>query len=184
MLEFCSSLYRLPEALMTLGSVFMILIIISVVGLTLVYYLDSEQRRRNAIVLAEAVQKLDANPNDRLIGLQFLSAVTGRPLDTNNRLVAFQRSLSVLQSNLGDDEVQKAFAKYMVSIEWAGIDRTAAYRSVLNMLVINAQPSVKQFVLDIARWHYAVGKPNGVLTAYDEQAIQNDILAHSQSRLA
>ncbi len=51
------------------------------------------------------------------------------------------------------------------------------YREILQLLRDN--PGLKPFVLEVGRTAYSERRAGGVLTVYDEQAIQNDILAHS-----
>jgi hypothetical protein len=42
------------------------------------------------------------------------------------------------------------------------------------------QISLKQYVLEVGRWHYSIARPDGKVTIYDEQSIQNDILVRSR----
>lgn len=51
------------------------------------------------------------------------------------------------------------------------------YQEMLSRLKDN--PKLKPVVLDMGRVAYSSRRPRGLLTVYDEQAIQNDILAHS-----
>jgi chitodextrinase len=51
------------------------------------------------------------------------------------------------------------------------------YRDALNLL--KAHPEARPYVLSIGRSAYGARRPNGMLTVYDEQAIMNDISAHS-----
>lgn len=51
------------------------------------------------------------------------------------------------------------------------------YNDALNLLKGNS--AAKPYVLSIGRSAYAARRPEGKLTIYDEQAIMNDISAHS-----
>ena len=42
------------------------------------------------------------------------------------------------------------------------------------------EPKIRQFVLDIGRWHFGKARGTGNPTVYDEQAIQNDIMVRSK----
>jgi hypothetical protein len=42
------------------------------------------------------------------------------------------------------------------------------------------QIPLKQYALEVGRWHYGIQRPNGKVTIYDEQAIQNDIVVRSK----
>lgn len=50
------------------------------------------------------------------------------------------------------------------------------YKEVLRRLKMS--PELKPFALEIGRVAYATRRPDGALTLYDEQAIQNDIMVH------
>ncbi len=56
-------------------------------------------------------------------------------------------------------------------------DAEAVYRKALAQL--KRPPDTKSQVLELGRTAYAVRRPDGKLTVYDEQAIMNDIAAHS-----
>ena len=60
-------------------------------------------------------------------------------------------------------------------------DRKRIYNTALEILEDNpSNSSAKQFVLNIGRWHFGKSRQNGRLTFYDEQRIQNDILARAE----
>jgi hypothetical protein len=135
---------------------------------TVLAYFNTLKRDQNAKKLADAILKLDAAPSDRDAQLNFLRTTTGSALPVNEIRTEFQRSFDILKSNLGDREIQQAFANYLVRVEWVGIGREDGYRLILGVLAVNSEPAVKQFVLDVARWHYALTRKNGKLTVYDE----------------
>ena len=52
------------------------------------------------------------------------------------------------------------------------------YEAALNILQQNpGQSSLKQYALDVGRWHHSIARGSGTVTIYDEQAMQNDIMA-------
>lgn len=42
------------------------------------------------------------------------------------------------------------------------------------------QTSLKKYALEVGRWHYSIARPDGKVTIYDEQSIQNDLLVRSR----
>jgi len=49
--------------------------------------------------------------------------------------------------------------------------------------ILNENPdiiSLKQYALEVGRWHCSIARPDGKVTVYDEQSIQNDILVRSK----
>jgi hypothetical protein len=55
------------------------------------------------------------------------------------------------------------------------------YVTALDLLAGNPRSTVaKQLALELGRWHFGIARPDGLVTIYDEQAIQNDILVRSQ----
>ncbi len=55
------------------------------------------------------------------------------------------------------------------------------YNTALQILEQNPeQTSLKQYALEVGRWHYSIVRPDGKVTIYDEQSIQNDILVRSR----
>jgi len=54
-----------------------------------------------------------------------------------------------------------------------------AYQAALVLLENEAEPSLRVFTLELGRLAYGVQRPEGVPTVYDENAINNDILART-----
>ncbi len=125
------------------------------------------------------MQQMEANPEDRSLQLHFLSTVTGLFLSSTIQQIILTKSLNILQENIRDTDFQKAFFNYLKKYKFSEADRRGIYKSVLGMLMVDSTPIVKQFVLEVARWHYTIQRKDGKLTIYDENAIQNDILMHS-----
>lgn len=88
-----------------------------------------------------------------------------KPLDDRVRAAVFscaQRSIS--RSALSTQVPSKVF-----------------YDAALDILQQHPeQMSLKQYALDVGRWHYSIARPDGKVTIYDEQSIQNDILVRSR----
>jgi hypothetical protein len=58
--------------------------------------------------------------------------------------------------------------------------RQRVYDKALHILEGNPDSSTaKQFVLNVGRWHFGKSRKDGRVTIYDEQRIQNDILARA-----
>lgn len=58
--------------------------------------------------------------------------------------------------------------------------RQYIYDKALHILESNPTNSTaKQFVLNVGRWHFSKSRKDGCVTIYDEQRIQNDILART-----
>lgn len=58
--------------------------------------------------------------------------------------------------------------------------RQRIYDKALYILESNsANSTAKQFVLNVGRWHFSKSRKDGRVTIYDEQRIQNDILARA-----
>jgi hypothetical protein len=55
------------------------------------------------------------------------------------------------------------------------------YDTALGILALYPEElSLKPYVLDVGRWYYSILRPDGRITIYDEQAIQNDIIARTR----
>ncbi len=57
----------------------------------------------------------------------------------------------------------------------------ALYEAALEILEEHPdQIPLKSYALDVGRWRYSLNRPDGKVTVYDEQAIQNDIQVRSR----
>jgi hypothetical protein len=55
------------------------------------------------------------------------------------------------------------------------------YNTALHILALHPEElSLKQYVLNVGRWYYSILRPDGKITIYDEQAIQNDIIVRTR----
>ncbi|HEY9810452.1 MAG TPA: hypothetical protein V6D13_14080 [Halomicronema sp.] len=63
----------------------------------------------------------------------------------------------------------------------AQVSSKAFYDAALDILQQHPeQMSLKQYALEVGRWHYCIARADGKVTIYDEQSIQNDILVRSK----
>lgn len=63
----------------------------------------------------------------------------------------------------------------------AQVSSKAFYDAALDILQQHPeQISLKQYALEVGRWHYSIARPDGKVTIYDEQSIQNDIIVRSK----
>lgn len=134
--------------------------------------------------IEDLYQHLQENPNDIEVTEQLLSSLgklyTSAIVDKRSAsaLVEYMRrvGLWLLQVNIKNAAIrQRIFSIAPVAIS------EIFYDTALELLELNSHVvGLKQFVLDVGRWHYSNLRKDGKLTIYDEQAIQNDILARSK----
>ena len=100
-----------------------------------------------------------------LISSTILPLLKIKPLDERVRAIVLscaQKSIS--RSTLSTQVPSKAF-----------------YAAALDILQQHPeQTSLKQYALEVGRWHYSIARPDGKVTIYDEQSMQNDILVRSR----
>ena len=76
------------------------------------------------------------------------------------------------------------YAKKTITISVTRPDETSSkevYDAALEILSEHPeQLPLRQYALEIGRWHYTIQRPNRKITIYDEQAIQNDIAVRSK----
>jgi len=113
----------------------------------------------------EVLEGLNKEKLKPLISSIVLPLLKIKPLDERVRAVVFscaQRSIS--RSALSTQVPSKVF-----------------YDAALDILQQHPeQISLKQYALEVGRWHYSIARPDGKVTIYDEQSIQNDILVRSR----
>lgn len=77
-----------------------------------------------------------------------------------------------------------AYAKQTITISVVGQNEASSkdvYEAALEILSKHPdQIPLKQYALEVGRWHYGIQRPNRKVTVYDEQAIQNDIAVRSK----
>lgn len=77
-----------------------------------------------------------------------------------------------------------SYAKQVITIKIVGTDEASSgdiYKAALDILSQHPdQIPLKQYALEVGRWHYAIQRPDRKVTIYDEQAIQNDIAVRSK----
>ena len=100
-----------------------------------------------------------------LIGSAIIPLLKLKPLDERVRASVFSYT-------------KKAIPKITSSNE---ISSKSLYEAALEILQQHPeQISLKQYALDVGRWHCSVSRPDGKVTIYDEQSIQNDIVVRSK----
>ncbi|WP_299414800.1 hypothetical protein [Acaryochloris sp. IP29b_bin.148] len=117
--------------------------------------------------------KTDATPLDHerlsacVIKARFLSENLLEPL------------LDYLERDQNNPLVQQHFLQMAMQIMLLSeTKRQRIYNISLQILERNPhKTSAKKFVLNVGRWHFGKSRENGRITIYDEQRIQNDILA-------
>jgi hypothetical protein len=128
-------------------------------------------------------------PDDIVMQCRFLESLEEVALPRDERMEVHVKAMDILSANFCQPAVQQSFLKYLVAGDhWnrtlgSAFDNQATYQSVLALLAIDSSPLVKQFVLAVARWRYSIDRENRALTSYDEQAMLNDMLAHSATPL-
>ena len=92
-----------------------------------------------------------------------------------------RKSLALLIRNPLDTVVQGKVIRILDQCPALKVAETkAVYEAALDILANNpSNPTAKQFVLNVGRWHFGRSRPDKRPTVYDEQAIQNDILVRS-----
>ncbi len=95
--------------------------------------------------------------------------------------IIYQKSLTALISNPLDTVVQGKVIRLLDQCPALKATETKViYEAALDILANNpSNPTAKQFVLNVGRWHFGRNRPDKRPTVYDEQAIQNDILVRS-----
>ena len=89
--------------------------------------------------------------------------------------------IRLLTNDPNDDGVHQELLRIQAIVPTIS---TAIYNSALGCVEItNGSSRTKQFALAAGRHKYGHVRENGVPTIYDEQAIQNDIIARSESSL-
>jgi Ca2+/Na+ antiporter len=133
----------------------------------------------------ETVSSLLASSQNELeTRLHFISEMTGKPVSDPIKQRAFERSLNFLTLHINDPRMHIAFLRYVRSVFLLPQAKKSCYSAVFSVLSAHSQnlePPTKKFFVDIARWSYAGSRTDGILTTYDEQAIQNDLTTLSKS---
>lgn len=127
---------------------------------------------------------LASSQNDLETRLNFISEMIGKPVSDSMKRRAFERSLNFLALHMNDPRMHIAFMRYVQSIFLLPQAKKSCYSAVFSVLSAHSQnlePLTKKFFVDIARWSYAGSRTDGILTIYDEQAIQNDLATLSKS---
>jgi hypothetical protein len=99
-----------------------------------------------------------------LISSTILPLLKIKPLDERVRAIVLSCAQKSISPTLSTQVPSKAF-----------------YAAALDILQQHPeQTSLKQYALEVGRWHYSIARPDGKVTIYDEQSMQNDILVRSR----
>ena len=115
--------------------------------------------------IVEALNEIQKQNIEPLIDSIILPLLELKPLDEKIRNAVFScAKRSIYSSTLRYKLYSKNFYDTALKILDQNPDKT----------------SLKQYALEVGRWHYSLQRANNQLTIYDEQAIQNDILFRSE----
>jgi hypothetical protein len=143
-----------------------------IAGTALVAALDHKERKTNAESFRAALRDLENNPQNRHCEGRFLETVAALKLSVPDQLLATATALAIFARRLEDGELRLAFLRFFQRFARDQF----LYRGALESIANEPSPQLRQFALQMARLHYASMRENAVLTVYDEQAIQNDLL--------
>jgi hypothetical protein len=150
-------------------------------GVILVAY-QEDVERFNKGKLEQAIREMKTRGADRNAQSQYLSFITGLLLPPDGYRDALGTALSILEVYPSDKGIRDQFLGFLNRIPvGTQLNTEYTYRQILNLLATDSSPQMKQFVLQVARWHYARLRQDRKLTIYDEHAIQNDILVSSKT---
>lgn len=135
--------------------------------------------------VADHIKQLSINPTDTA-SLEYVL----KPLDTFSKsdLKSLMAPVAIplLKLKPLDERVRASVlscAKKAIQRVISGNDISSKdiYEAALEILQQHPdQISLKQYALDVGRWHCSMVRPDGKVTIYDEQSIQNDIAVRSK----
>ncbi len=132
--------------------------------------------RKNDVALLAALDRVAAGPSDVQVETALLKLMTGRRYSEAGHRTALDVAVNILHRHAEIIDIRMLFRRYIESSLQNSSAITFAYRQSLLLLSMYGAAPIKEFCLDIARWHYGRQRPNGKLTIYDEQAIHNDLV--------
>ncbi|OZH52540.1 hypothetical protein AFK68_23755 [Hydrocoleum sp. CS-953] len=131
------------------------------------------------LMLEGMLKHLAVYPQDRLAHqrLAICASKVQHLLQTDTDII--NPLIDYLNTNPLNSGVQKIFMQCVTHIMLLSeSERQRIYDTALEILQDNpASSTAKQFVLTIGRWHFGKSRKGGKPSIYDEQRIQNDILA-------
>lgn len=143
---------------------------------------DKAQKQIDKKALQAVVGCLDEGLNDTLVYDEILNILEiSWSLNPELTRIIYQKSLTALISNPLDTVVPGKVIRLLDQCPALKATETKViYEAALDILANNpSNPTAKQFVLNVGRWHFGRNRPDKRPTVYDEQAIQNDILVRS-----
>jgi hypothetical protein len=111
-----------------------------------------------------------------------LAAAEAARLEAEEQIELYHKSWAAARSSENIDALVRC-GEYVIKAAQLWQPNTVesvawdVYKEILSRL--KTRPELKPTALAIGRAAYAARRPGGALTIYDEQAIQNDILAHA-----
>ncbi|MGA1601805.1 MAG: hypothetical protein ACO4CG_05910 [Prochlorothrix sp.] len=146
---------------------------------------EEESNRKNYHILLKNIEKISSDPTDINTVNSILSTLSGMSGEQLTPLVNTV-ILPLLMIKPLEDEVRQTVLSCGKSVfkshsTKGKLSSELFYNAALQILEENPGTiSLKQYALDIGRWHYSLDRPDKKVTIYDEQAIQNDILVRSK----
>jgi hypothetical protein len=137
--------------------------------------------RKNDAALSAELDRLADQTESEAGEARLLSAVTSHRFSPNGSRLATEAAVNILHRRAESEDFRRLFLNYVRSVALGQVAKDFAYRQSLLLLTISRSAPVKDFVLGMARWYYGSARQNGVLTIYDEQAIQNDLLTYQHA---
>ncbi len=171
---------------------FIIAIIIYALYPLTAQYKAEQIAKENAIKLGEEIKKkfqqLSEDPNNTE-AFEFLLSTLASLNPPSFIEFIFIVTLPLLQLKPLDERVRTmVFSGFARSVKRdtnssppPGDLARSFYDTALGILALHPEElSLKQYVLDVGRWYYSILRPDGRITVYDEQAIQNDIIVRTK----
>lgn len=123
---------------------------------------DSDEILNHVLDLLESVRK---GKLESLIHNIILPLLRLKPLDKRVRATVFVCAQKAISRPVSSNPPPSQFF----------------YDTALEILQDNPEEiALKQYALEVGRWHYSIIRPDGKVTIYDEQSIQNDILVRTK----
>jgi hypothetical protein len=100
---------------------------------------------------------------------------------TTVELAKNQQRITELRRSMNDDPGNRSVHEELVqiAIRFPSLAATVYNIALEAVESTNGAPGTKQLALKAGRLHYGALRPDGTLTVYDEQALQNDISART-----
>jgi hypothetical protein len=154
---------------------------LAIAGIFFVMNQNGKVEGFNHSLFVKSIEELNQQRNNKEFQQAFLLRPLGAPLPTSDQIKAVETATEILKTNHDDESIRNAYFIFFTQNHWQNVSFDSPYTTVLNLLRETSNQDLKQLALAFGRWYYAQTRQDRILTIYDEQAIQNDILAHSKS---